>query len=502
MSIVRRRLAAAHRELRSLAGDPDRWVGSPVGRDLSVDGWVAIDSADSALFVRFVDAFTDFCRREGAPVRSLDAQGPAALLARFDPFLEACAEIGPNAFWPGLAVGLTLVQALGGPPRIESSEATVIGDSLLLVASPSYRALRFAAYNAGVRTLCMDQPKAPAFRPEFGHLLITSRELVRQDPACVPFITVNHDLAHIVLFGDAYLRPAGTPAMTASLLLNAEETSCGLDLVLTRDLARFGVELRALQDLLALEAGSREGRDSLTRRAAEDREGFVTYQAALRAAAQAHLAVPNPVSERIGEGVPIPADLADWFHPETQRTHAAWNEKLAERVWHPVFQRFVSLLPPLAGHGENLHRYTREIWEAGQPVLDRIDEPCPVSRARGLLEYRLRFLVIRAAELAVRCDESGGFSTALADDLTRWALRVVEDYVRIRRQGASPEAAERCEAHARGARALIGRYPGLDGPESLAALFDDPVARFSRAAAPVPAGKGIGAGARAGQGSG
>lgn len=481
MSSVGRRLIAAHRDLLSLADDPERWIRSPVGLDLSVDGWTAITSARGDLFARFVDAFLDFCRREGTPLRFLDAGSFASLLARFEPFLEACAELGPGGFWPCLAVGLTLVQTLGGPPRIESSEAAVvIGDSLLLVTSPSYRALRFAAYNAGVRTLCTDRPKLPPFRPEFGLLLLSSGELVLQDPRCVQYITVNHDLAHIVLFGDAYLRPAGSPAMTAALLLNAEETSCLLDLVMARDLGRFGVELRSLGDLLALEAGAEKGRESLTRRAAMSRDSFVACQSALRAAAQGHLTASTPVSERIREGVSIPPDLEDWFRPSTQGTHAAWNEGLSERIWNPDFQRLVSLLPPLAGHHENLLRFTRKTWEPGEPVLDPIPEPCPVSRSRGLLEYRLRFLVIRAAELAAKLGGTGSLSENLRDDLTRWALGVMADALEVRDSGRTEEC---CEAHAQAAQTLLRRHQVQDPEGKLAALFKDPVEVYSRATA-------------------
>ncbi|HKH47583.1 MAG TPA: hypothetical protein VKM72_23240, partial [Thermoanaerobaculia bacterium] len=305
---VRRRLAAIHRELDSLAGEPDRWARSLVGGDLWVDGWRAVRSTDEHLFARYRDAFLDFCQQSGAAVRSLDEESLPSVLERFELFLEACAEANAGSFWPALAVGLALVQAVGGPPRIERSpEAAVANDSLLLIVSPSYRAIRCHAYNAGIATFCVPDSQVPVFRPELGHFLISPRYQVRHEPPRVQFYTVNHDLSHLVLFGDAYLRPVGSPAMTAALLLNAEETCCTLDLVLARDLDRFGIELNALAELLRIESGSKAGRPSVTQRVAREPAAFTAYQAALKAAAQERLTASTPVSLRIREGASLPS---------------------------------------------------------------------------------------------------------------------------------------------------------------------------------------------------
>ena len=478
---VRRRLLATYRDLLAQAGDTDRWLQTPTGADLWIDGRVALLAASrDDLFTRYTRAFLDFCERAGAPVRSLDREGLAALLGRLDPFLEACAGHGRDSFWPGLALGLALVHSLGGPPRIEVSGAATVNDTLALVLSPSFRALRFAGYNAGISTRFITERSAEVFRPELGYFLVTPPTLILEELPRTQFFNVGHDLIHIVLFGDAYIRPVGTPKMTAALLLNAEETACTLDLVLVGDLARFGVELQALAELVRIESGPRSGRPSVTLRVSREGTGFTAYQAALKAASQALLTTCTPVSRRIGGGISIPPDLDEWFHPRSRATHAAWHEDLAERVWHPVFQRFVSLLPPVETHLENLLRFTRETWEPGQPVLDEIPEPCPAARAQGILLYRLRSLVIRAADIAVELDAAGSLTRALADDLMEWALAVIEESVRVRRSGGSAEAQERCELQARAVCSLLEQHGALPG---LAVRFADPMAVPGRAAA-------------------
>jgi hypothetical protein len=473
MSIVQRRLLSTYRELSAQIEGVDRWLQTPVGADLWIDGLAALRSAGSDdLFARYTAAFLDFCARAGAPVRSLDREGMAALLSRLDPFLEACAEHGGSAFWPGLAVGISLIHSLGGPPRIEVSGGATMNDTVALVLSPSYRALRFAGYNAGVSIRYSAERTEEPFRPELGYFLITPPTLIQEELPRAQFFNVSHDLGHIVLFGDAYMRPVGTPEMTAALLLNAEETACTLDLVQARDLARFGVELRALTEILQIESGQREGRPSVTLRVAREGTGFAAYQAALKASSQSHLTVGSPVSRRIRQGVAIPPDLGDWFNPRAQQTHAAWHEDLADRVWDPIFQRFVSLLPPVESHLENLHRRTREGWEPGETVLDEIPEPNPAARSQGLLLYRCRFLVVRAAETAAELAAAGSLAPALNEDLLGWALEVVDDYVRVGRHGASMEAAERCEAHLRAVRSLLDRHAIRS---DLVGRFDDPV---------------------------
>lgn len=469
MSRVERRLSAVYRDLLVRSDDPDLWPRTPLGADLWIDGRVALRAAScDGLFLRTTQAFLSFCERAGAPVRSLEKEGLAALLARIDPFLEACASHGRDTFWPGLALGLAAIHSLGGPPRIEVSGAATVNDSVALVLSPSYRALRFAGYNDGISVRMSPRKTSQPFRPELGHFLITPPTLIPEEPPRAQFFNVSHDLIHIVLFGDAYMRPVGTPETTAALLLNAEETACTLDLVLAGDLGRFGLDLRILTELLQIESGCRAGRPSVTLRIVREGKGFTAYQKALKAASQGNLSSCTPVSRRIREGIALPSDLGDWFDPRAQQTHASWHEDLADRVWNPVFQRFISLIPSVSGHLENLHRFTWESWEPGQPVLEEIPEPCPAARATGVLVHRLRSLVIRAAEVAVALDEAGSLPAALADELTGWALAVVEDSIRVRRTGAAPEARERCELHAQAARTLL--------PERFASRFDDPVA--------------------------
>lgn len=466
MASARRMLREVHRDLRRRAADPEAWIYSPVGTDLWMDGLATFRCVDEKLFDAYLKAFLELLDRTGS--RPLEAGALAAVLAKFDLFLKALAAHDPRSFRPALAVGLSLVQAMGGPPRIETGgELAILNDSLLFLLSPIYRGLRLSAYNAGLRTLARRTGKRPVFRPEYGHFRIQPPNLIDAEPPRIPYYNYSHDLAHIVLFGDAYLRPVGTPATTASLLLNAEETVCTLDLVHVTELTRFGVELHAVDTLKTIEAGPKQGRPSVTERVAQDAEEVNAYQAALKASAQSHLSTSTAAAERIVDSVEIPEDLSDWFHPLSQRNHASWSEKLGRRVWHPVFQRFVSLLPPDAGHAANVVRFCRETFTPGEWIGGTIPEPDPEARAEGIVKHRLRFLVIRAAEVAVQLSDEGNAPEALLEDLTRWALGVVDDLVR-----AEPG---RVEEREQAVRDLLVRH-GVPDAQRLGARFDDPVA--------------------------
>jgi hypothetical protein len=206
---------------------------------------------------------------------------------------------------------------------------------------------------------------------------------------------------------------------------------------------------------------------------AGDADRVRAYQVALKAAAQLHLEARSTVTERIAGGVDVPANLADWFHPLTQATHASWSESLGRRVWNPVFQRFVSLLPPQPEHAANLFRFCSETFSCGQWIEEPLPEPCRESRHKGILLHRLRFLVIRAAEIAAQLSADGLASEALLEDLTRWALAVVDDLVRVQRTEATPEAAARVELHREAIRGLLVRHE-LAAAEGLGERFADP----------------------------
>ncbi len=480
MASPRRVLRELYRDLRTRAADPQSWICSPWGADLWIDGLTAFRIVTPETFDAYLSAALEFLSKSGHPLRALTEGEAVAPIARLDPFLATAAERGPGSFWPALAVGLCLVRALGGAPRVETGDEMVImDDSLLFLLSPSYRGIRLAAYNAGLRTRSHRTGKQPVFRPEYGYFRLHPPNLVDAEPPRVPYYNYSHDLAHLVLFGDTYLRPVVSSEITASLLLNAEETVCTLDLVLMAELARFGIELHALSGLKKLEAGSYEEKESVTRRVAGDPEQTTAYQVALKAAAQLHLTAPSAVSEQIVGSAEIPGDLADWFHPRTQSMHAAWGEKLARRIWHPVFQRFVSFLPPQPEHTENLFRFCRETfspgtWDGAAPL-----EPCPESRRKGILVHRMRFLVIRAAEVAAELADQGMASEALLEGLTRWALETVDRLVRVQREGGSNQAAEHADALAGAAASLLVRHQ-VPEADRFARRFDDPAAASYR----------------------
>lgn len=476
MPHVRQELVSVFRELRELASRPEEWVGSPEGTDLWIDGLVALESVDERQFGRCLDACLDYFARLESPLDSLAGDCLALRLEAFDAFLEASAEAGEGSFWQALAVGICLARALGATPRVVAPGTEVINDTLMVLLSPSYRSVRYASYNAGIRVLGTRGRKAPVFRPELGHFLVVPPVLLNEQPPRFQFYTLNHDCAHIVLFEDTYLRPVGSPALTASLLLNAEETVCTIDLLLAREMRRFQVDFQAFQELIKLEVGRNQTGGELSSvllRASEDEDDSIRYQIGLKAAAQRDLTLLSPLSRQIGSGA-VPPEIHNWFHPDSQYTHAWWAEELAGRVWNPAFQRLVSLLPPLPGCLEGLLLSTRDVWRRGElTIRGGVPEPSPAVRRNGIAQRQLRFLVIRAAEAAVELEQKGAAPPPLLEDLTAWALGVVDDYVRVRQLGRVPDGA--FAAHAAAVRQILVRYAVPDPEGRLAALFEDPI---------------------------
>lgn len=415
-------LALTFAGLRERAGTWDGWVDCPLGADLWVDGYAALRGTEDSVFAQVL---REFLRHPAALdlLSSGQKTDAARLLGQYDNFLRAVAAQNEDAFLPSLALGFALLQTVGIPPVMEDHDVSIVNDSLLLLLSPVYREVRFRAHNAGVFVRTSHDTALPTFRPEYGFFTIGPPYLLRGKPDRVQHFNINHDLAHIVLFGDAYLRRTGSPAETSALLLNAEETCCTLDLLVVSDLARFKVPLRALAEYETVEKGvARHKRRSVMTRIACDSAQITTYQRALKCAAQRILETQSDVSRELAVSTDSPADVADWIPHRAQELHAKYAASLGRRVHNQHFARLVSYLVPNSQHAHNLLAHAHGDWD-WEHCHYSIPVPDTALRQRQLARNELRRLVIRAAEFLASPALTASTASTLSDALAPWAIR-------------------------------------------------------------------------------
>jgi hypothetical protein len=411
----------AYEQLRALADDFEGWCSSAIGADLWIDGVDAVRSTPPRIFDAYLGAFIEFKARLKAQTR-----GWADELSRFDSFIEALAGRGPAPFLHGLAVGMALIRALGGVPLVAEKGVAVVNDTLLALCSPTYRTIRTAAYNAGIRAYPIDGEGGVEFRPEYSAFALHEPYLIRSlYPIRVQHFNVNHDLAHLAFFADCYIRPIGTEATTASLLLNAEEACCALDLRIVVELSRFDYPLHALEELRRIESGQRKGLESVFAAVAQDPPIARRLERGLKAAAQRTLTQRSGLSRELAQREEPPPELDAWISERARRSHARYSTVLAARIHQPAFSALASLLPPSEDHHRNLIAASSREWDAMFPP--EAPEPSLTQRERHVEIHRLRFLVIRVAEVVAAAEREGAApSAAELDRLELWALDVAD----------------------------------------------------------------------------
>lgn len=401
---------AAYETLRRLADAPSVWLHDPRGARLWLDGLDAVRSTPPLVFSTYAEAFADVVRRCHPNARDPDDLGPHDLLASAEAFLRALAlDEDDTRVWHGLAVALASCERAAD--SLALGTGVIINDVLLLIASPTYRAIRLAAFNDGVRAIVRRDLESGPFRPEYGYFVATPPYVVDHAPPFIQQYNINHDVAHLVLFGDAYLRPIGTAAMTGELLLNAEEACCSLDLFVVAELRRLRKDLHALVEMRGVERGIRSGgTQSLLQTASADPATQRWYQYGLKSAALRRVPAPSPVSSRLCGRDDVPADIDDWLGGSAQQGHANWwIEQARSRTHNSAFASVVSCLPPRTDQWHNLVRSALTEWDPTRPPIDA--HPADVAlREVRLAQNRLRAVVVRLAEALTTVERS-----ALAD---------------------------------------------------------------------------------------
>ncbi len=386
MASAERQLRAKFAELRALSRDFGRWESTPVGADLWVDGIDAVRNTPPSVFDAYVSALLELHRTLG---RSTPLQLPTMreYLLTVDTLLAFCAQ-RQEEMWPALAAGICVVHCCGGPPQLGviGHELTIVNDTLMLLLSPTYRAIRFNAFNVGV-TVQLDHGSAPDwFYPETRSVRFGEKYFVAGDVSRIQHYNVTHDLAHIVYFADCYIAVGGSSA-DFSLLLNAEEFCCGIDLVLMSEIRRRGLVLNVMKEFRGVEPLDQPRTPmSVAEKACRNRRDIRRYQRGLRAVAQRISGADNDVARELLErGADCPDDIHGWVSTGAIDKHIRGTRDVQRRANGKFAVEGKRELSLCGAHMRNLQRAVVDGWSSGSVPLGLLTpELCQSSRDRNV----------------------------------------------------------------------------------------------------------------------
>jgi hypothetical protein len=430
---MKRLLLDLHASFTAAMAEPRRWLATRSGTDLFADGFDTLSRVSRDELARAADAFLVHCRANGG-IPELATSNLADVLARFDGFL-ASRPRRPKARRTAIALGLCLLEACGRLPYTIDRDCVIQNDAIATLLSPTYRFVRFAGYNEGVEGAVHSDPAMSRyFRPD-SWLWVVGEPMYKVVDGIprLPFYTSNHETAHIVLFGDSYVRRIGDDATALAAKLNAEETTVALDLALMAELMAGGIELHSMT-LLAHLGDPRRGMDPRVfhRLFSRSRQRRVVSEQVLKARVQRIYArhgsyAPSPLHDRLKRGANRAGyPLARWLQTGALDMHVRDGGPLFERLLEPELQRFVGLIPPRADQTANLLTATELCWE---DLKARFRAPNPDSAQRELAVRRrnVRIAITRLGELSAKSQVR--LRAGLWDSATRLAVQLSRSLV-------------------------------------------------------------------------
>lgn len=232
--------------------------------------------------------------------------------------------IGLDAFWPILAHGIVTLLAAGGLPNLAEGDRSVVldYDQEMALLSPSYAALRIAAFNDGVRLVIAESSKS-WFAPEL-RIGTVGKAFVQTDSrggVHTSGLNLAHDTIHIVAYGDAYWGSDGAgTAVLEERLTAAEEASTCFELVFMSEVLEHRRELAMVEILSRGESQAVRGTSRYVQRhLAQTPDAAGEVQQFFTRTALAHLRGRQaPVWELPG------VDPFDWISPGALRGHATY----------------------------------------------------------------------------------------------------------------------------------------------------------------------------------
>ncbi len=126
-------------------------------------------------------------------------------------------------FYPILAAAIGAVTASFEIFDILEDGTPVVSDIVMLILSPTYRLIRTNAFNLGVRLTSAASTDRGKFVPGIRQVALGRPYLCPGSERALQHYNLNHDLSHIVYFGDVYHFGVPNGYDLVEILLLAEE---------------------------------------------------------------------------------------------------------------------------------------------------------------------------------------------------------------------------------------------------------------------------------------
>ncbi|WEK29602.1 MAG: hypothetical protein P0Y58_22320 [Candidatus Pseudomonas phytovorans] len=369
--------------------NPNVFFESKIGADLWIDGYDALASTNSMLFLHYLDIFESLYKE----IARADVEQATGLYNALDSLLLVCAEAGEAEFMHALAVGICIASSHGVVPNIVSSQGVIINDTVVTLLSPNYRAIRLAAYNLGVVIRFQEEQDDRKFSPQsyrvyFGRPLAVKGRLWK-----CQFYNVGHEAGHIVYFGDGYLCRYGDQYETAQAFLAAEESLIGVDLLIYSELARFGHNLHCLNEFGGIDIATGERFDQrVAIEVAQDKNLTPILQDLLRRVALFELDVrlgrlPSKVCPDTEE-----FEILDkWVGYAARRKHIDGSIEMAENLFRRTDTEFGVIRNIRLYHSDNMSRARTDVFHQGVIYMDSaIPEIDKKARKKNLAQHSRR----------------------------------------------------------------------------------------------------------------
>lgn len=337
------------------------WSETAIGGDLWVDGYDSLRSTSFELNKSYATVFLEVHQA----FRHLSPFNTFSLKDYLDTFDHVISYYSgdPERFWPMLAVGLAVINACGGVAISNPSHfICIINDSVMLLLSKSYRKIRFYAYNAGVILTVSPEREADWFHPELRKIHFGADYFIAGSINKIQHYNVNHDLSHIILFGDAYLPMSYSDADTFSLLLNAEEYCCGIDLMIMHELWFHRIDLHVIREFRGIEPDKQAMTDeSIAEKVAQDPNKIKIYQRALKAVAQCESKATSKFARKVvAQASTVPSDLHEWISRNALTKHINGTIEIVSRNREPLYAALTKSISRNTDHHANLLRAITE----------------------------------------------------------------------------------------------------------------------------------------------
>jgi hypothetical protein len=372
---------------------PSIFFESKLGADLWIDGYNALASTNSVLFLHYLNVFEEI----HAKFAIFEHNPTAGMFKALDGMLLACSKAGEAEFLHALAVSICVINSCDITPTLVGNRGAIINDTVAILLSPNYRAIRLAAYNLGVVIFFNEQQNDKLFAPQHYQIFFGRPIAVKGKIWKCQFYNVAHEAGHSVYFGDGYFQRHGNKYRTAQAFLAAEESLIGVDLLIYSELSRFDHDLHCLKEFGGIDIATGQRFDQRVAIEVAQRKNLtIKLQKLLRRVAFFELDVNLG---RTSDGIYPDAEelriLNTWIGPKARNKHVNGSIELAAHLFTKPEAHKTLLMGIRSYQIENISRARTEVFSLGEIYMSMIiPEIDHRARRRNLSQHRRRRALI------------------------------------------------------------------------------------------------------------